>query len=530
MKNIWSRLTVLALALLMVLSCLALVGCGNDPVDPNPPVDDPSDPSDPTDPADPSDPANPDQPEDPVEPDDKENLFAADDYLMQMPKQQYGKTFTMLSNGGALYRTELYIQDEDEALGDTINQAVFDRNNRVAEHLGVTIQWMADPNDDYYGNHMTAFISAQQTGDETFHMADSYTAYTNAVILDGLCYDVASIDAIDTSAPWFVESFMSNAVVNNRAYFLCSDLSLSLYQNMNVLYFNKKIANDLSLTETLYSMAEDGDWTLEFMMQCAEMSSRDDGNDVWNEYDTYGICFNKFNARTLSIYFDLPVSIPNDDGEYDLVFYDEDHSGQVEKVFGKMHDYIHTTNYVYLNIPDANDHNNYSVTVPMFTENRLFFLPGTLNVSQELRSMEGDAFGILPMPKYDDEQENYRTFSDTTFTCHVLPARLSDPEFVGTVYTALAAENKYSVISTYYDKVIKDRTTKDDYSEDMLDLCRLSLHFDFATIHNMACYGLFGDMLVQAGVSSLQNAWSEYKTPYEEHFNDILNTYWDIRD
>lgn len=122
MKNNWSKLLTFALALLMVLSCFAFVGCGND---------DPQDP-------DTQDPGT----QDPgtQEPD----ASKGEDYLLTIPKQQYNQTFTFLTNEG-MRAEEVYFESEDDVLSDTVDTAIFYRNNRVSEYLGVTFDLITDP-------------------------------------------------------------------------------------------------------------------------------------------------------------------------------------------------------------------------------------------------------------------------------------------------------------------------------------------------------------------------------------------------
>ena len=100
MKNTWTRLLTLTLALIMALSCLALVGCGEDT--PEQPVDPGTNPG-----------TTPSTPEEP----------AGEDYLMSIPKQSYGKTFTFLSDVGEDQIHELYFENEEDALGNTVDTA-----------------------------------------------------------------------------------------------------------------------------------------------------------------------------------------------------------------------------------------------------------------------------------------------------------------------------------------------------------------------------------------------------------------------
>ncbi len=515
MKNTWQRMATLALALLMVLSCLAFVACNNDTPDPD---------------DGPSNPGNDDPGTTPNDPDDSDDSNKTDenDYLLTIPKKNYGKNFTFLTPEG--YREEeVYLESEDDALGDTVSMAIFYRNNRVSEYLGVDFDLIADPNSSWFdkGNYINRVSQSYQTGDQDFQMVSVYMAYAAELAVAGLGYDVNSLESVDFDSPWYVQSWQENTLINDRIYMVLSDLSYTMWQQINAMYFNKQISSRLGITDSLYELAAAGDLTLEYVMECAELVAQDDGNDVWDENDTYGICFNPFNCRAFLTYFDIPVIEASDDGEYEIVLYNE----RTEDVFATLQNYIFNYDFVFMNNKNPNDHNNYSVTGAMFKEDRLLFLPASLSTSQDLREMEG-SFGILPLPKYDDTQEDYKSHANDTFTVFMIPSHAEDPEYVGTVLNALSAENKYSVIPAYYDVVLKGRTTRDPQSYEMLDIIRDHLYFDFAFAHLSSLGNMwthFGGAVSNQNLSSYKTTYESQETAYQEYLDKILDAYWDVR-
>jgi hypothetical protein len=304
-----------------------------------------------------------------------------------------------------------------------------------------------------------------------------------------------------------------------------SDLSYSMWRNLHALYFNKQLGEQYGLNDQLYVLAEDGDLTLDYIMTCAELSSSDDGNDVWDTNDTYGLYLNKFICRAMLTYFDIPLTRLNEAGEYELCFYNE----RTEDIYGAIHSYIWDNDFIYTNVAKGAD-GDFATGVGMFIEDRLLFLPATLLWSQELRQMEGE-FGILPMPKYDATQTDYHSHSSDTYTLFIIPSQANDPEFCGTVLDALSAESKYSVIPTFYDVVLKGRTTKDEQSIEMLDIIRDNLHFDFAFAHLTAMDGMWtswGESVTVAGNISYKTTYDKKAETYQEKLEEIMAAYWEV--
>ena len=507
MNKSLSRVMALVLALLTVLSCLAFVGCGNDT------------------PEDPDDPANPDTPGDPSTPEQPEEPDATTDYIMNIPKQNYGKSFTILTDTGDIRRKELYIASEDEAAGDTMDTAIFYRNNRVAEHLGVTIENVTAPGGwvdrDSYINRIYASFS---TGDQDFQMASCYSAFAANGAISGYYYDLNAIEAIDLESPWYVQSWFENTLINDHCYMALGDLSLNMWKNLNAIFFNKQIADELELTSTLYQMAANGEWTFEFLMNCAQLSSLEDGNQLWDVNDTYGLFVTRQNTRPFLTYFDIPATQLNDIGEYEICLYNE----RTETIYGTLHSYLWDNDCVY---KYTESDGNIDIPKAMFGEDRLLFFPTYLQVSQDLRSMDGN-FGILPMPKLDDAQASYHSHSNDNFATFLIPGHCDDAEFAGTVFDAMNAENKYSVIPVYYDVVLKGRTTKDEQSVAMLDIIRDNLSFDFSFAHLQAIdtmWTKFGNCLLEEQTTSFKSYYDKNIGKWSGLLADVMESYWKVR-
>ena len=510
MKKNWNRAATLVLALLMVLGCFAFVGCA---------AETPDTPDTPNTPDTPVDPGT--TPEDPVDPD------AGEDYLLSIPKQNYGKTFAMLTDQGDGRRMELFIVDEDEAAGDLMDTAIFYRNNRVAEYLGVTFENVtADGSWNNRNGFINRIYQSYSTGDQDFQMASVYEAFAADGAVAGYYYDINEIDSIDIESPWYVQSWFENTIINDHCYMMAGDLGLTMWKNLNAFYFNKQISDELGITDVLYEMAEAGDWTFEYLLECAELSSAEDGNQIWDTSDTYGLYINRFTARAMLTYFDIPLTELNDDGEYEIVLYNQ----HTEDVYGMLHAAFWNNDYVYMNTVSGAD-GDVKTGMAMFMEDRLLFLPGSLGNSQDLREMDG-SWGILPSPKLDNNQESYSSHSSDTFSVFVIPGHAEDPEFCGTVMDALSAESKYSVIPTYYDVVLKGRTTKDERDIPMIDTIRENLSFDFAFAHITALeymWTQFGQELFVEANTSYNPQYDKNQDKYQAAMDLVMEAYWTVR-
>ena len=119
-------------------------------------------------------------------------------------------------------------------------------------------------------------------------------------------------------------------------------------------------------------------------------------------------------------------------------------------------------------------------TFPAFKEDRIMFTVNTLRHSElNLREMESDYY-IIPVPKYDAAQENYRTALHDQYVIFGISYASTKVYESAVVLEALCAEHSRLVRPKYYDEALKYKYTRDDASAEMIDIVRDSVYTDFA--------------------------------------------------
>lgn len=105
--------------------------------------------------------------------------------------------------------------------------------------------------------------------------------------------------------------------------------------------------------------------------------------------------------------------------------------------------------------------------------------------------MDAD-FGIIPFPKYDEEQENYISYISPASVAMLLPNslpadRLSRSATVMENFNALSYE---TVLPAYYEITLTGKSLRDNESAEMLDImfgsaeCELSYVYSWDNYHN----------------------------------------------
>jgi len=92
------------------------------------------------------------------------------------------------------------------------------------------------------------------------------------------------------------------------------------------------------------------------------------------------------------------------------------------------------------------------------------------------------AYGVLPYPKYDEEQPGYYTNSMDQHSVFGTPKTLpeGDYEFVGIMMEVLNAETYKTVYPEFYDAALKGKYSEDTATAEMIDLIMDGRVFEFS--------------------------------------------------
>jgi hypothetical protein len=132
-----------------------------------------------------------------------------------------------------------------------------------------------------------------------------------------------------------------------------------------------------------------------------------------------------------------------------------------------------------------------------------------------LEMMRGIDFeiGIVPYPKFNEEQEQYVTSSHDTTEIGTIPVTSTDMDFVTTVIEVLNRETATLVIPEYYETALKVKYTRDDVSATMIDL----IHDNFGVTFPLAYSTSLNSFLISATFCTpLTNKSTDFMSNYDK--------------
>lgn len=424
-----------------------------------------------------------------------------------LPTGEYGgETVTILNNSvtWAEYRI-----DSESQNGDTMNDAVFERTRAVEELLDVTIELVEQ---DLYSNTASYLANLVLAGDDSIDASFIGALYNVANISKGCYVDLNTVSEFDFSKPWWDKPSMKYYEIDGKLYMAHNETSANLHDTMWVGFFNKKMREELKLDD-IYSVVREGKWTIDKMLEYIEAASNDlDGNGTLGADDSWGLmthngsCFGFLHAadeRGIDIADGTPFVSKVDDRMFDVI-------SKIREIYtteGVM------TNDKHLNTLGYN-------CVDGFANGHSLFLIECIGNAKTLRAMDAD-FGIIPFPKYSEEQENYIAYYSPAMSAFSIPKTTKDLSRTATVIENLSAYGYKTVRPAYYEVVLNGKTVRDKESSEMLDIIFSNIESEMAYIYN---WGGYSNALrsVMTGDSDVVSTLEANKSAVEAAIEDYL--------
>jgi hypothetical protein len=383
-------------------------------------------------------------------------------YLPKVDLEGYTLRFATYSNDNGKF---WYVEEAD---GDLVNDAVYKASSLVCEKYNANISIQT------YGANYTEvrnFVTKSvQSGEDAFDIVNGHDCTMWSLSLDGIFKNVRELKYQDFSQPWYPQFANDQYQVNNKQYIFTSYMSYQSLAWTKVILINKSIADDFKL-EVPYDTVRAGEWTLDKMLTMSASVYKDlNGDNQKDSGDLYGFIGYKklygFQSSFVNCY------AKDKDGKVTLDYNKErfiDVVSKLNKLFNEEGGYL---------IGDE-------PSTKMFINGQgLFYYDGlSILTSTDMRASDIN-YGILPVPKYDTNQENY--LSPALDCQFAIPATATQLDNISLLIEALSSVGYNMVRDVYFETALSTKYTRDDDSIDMLKIIGDSMIVDLAYLNTSA--------------------------------------------
>ena len=393
------------------------------------------------------------------------------DILADLGEKNFGgRTFTILD---ANDYPDMHINmPEKEQTGDTIKDAIWQRDVTVSERYGCKIEYVQITNATKGIETLTNDFRA---GDASFDLCISTLSGGRLANLatQGILANLCEIETLSLQENWWSRLIYENCRVGDRMYFTTGDIAPATYDAPSCIILNRRLLSENQIETDFYRMVREGKWTVDEMIAVTKDTDQDLNHDgtMHTDHDFFGVVYDASSLVASMMLSGCGVSFCSVKDDTIEVNLDSERTMHVAEKLTELTREIKAAS--------QND-----IITKAFKNDRAIALIHCLESAKNmLRDMESD-YIILPMPKYDAEQDSYRSMVSGWVDCFVgIPNNVDFAE-VGFFAEALARESYRTVRPQTYDLVFKLKGVREEGRAEMIDLIFNTLYIDFMAIYN----------------------------------------------
>jgi len=365
-----------------------------------------------------------------------------------------------------------------------LDDAVWERNTKVEEALNFTLKEIERP--------YTAWATSQQemcdsvinsvlAGDQEYDAAYLPVSFKPGTITEGYLLDLYTVPGLQLEEEWWDNALNESMELNGKLYSASSPLNLFSLDMADVLLFNKGLLTDYKI-DYPYEKVLDGTWTIDAMHEDVTKLANLNGDETFalseSGNSTYGIAAH----RDFPIAFVLAAGNrmveKNNDGTYTINIDKERWYNTIDKLAAL---FTVDAGHAFFDNAVASP-TNYE---KMFSKGRAGYITCEMKTVTVLRSTMDKPFGLIPMPKYDENQEDYRVAVSYNTAFLTVPKIQDDLERTGTILDVLSYESKEMTLPIYNEISLTQKGLRDDESAEMLKIINKSLGIEFSQIYGI---------------------------------------------
>lgn len=308
--------------------------------------------------------------------------------------------------------------------------------------------------------------------------------------------------------------------IGNAVFSFFGDLHTGYFESYYSVILNKTIQKNLNL-EDPYELVRNGTWTLDKMIDMMMAAQSDtDGDGKWTIADQYPMTMYEAGSSILFLLTGT-AEVVNKDAENMPVW-----SGLDEQILS-IYDKMVTT--IFSKKTNNGGYASGKVEGCGLEQYRAVFLIGKaltlvtpVGVLKDMRDVDFE-LGVVPMAKYEESQEKYRTFIFAGANAISVFGLCSDYERAGNVLEHMAAYSHETVKEVYFNTTLDFKYIQDQESQEMLDIVFENGIFDLASVYGWG--GVSNVIMTQmnAGKAEIVSKVQEVYTKVETDIQSTLD-------
>lgn len=310
-----------------------------------------------------------------------------------------------------------------EAGASELSDAILARNKAIEDKFNCKITYEYYDPTSFYQEMYPLIMSGEKVADV---MDVTLFTYGRLAMGDYL-YDMSTLPHTDFTKDHWIDLYDETAVLKSGARYGASAMFANPYTHGFGLYFNKRLLEELQLTDP-YELLEQGKWNWDTFGELLNKAMKDvDGDAVFGDNDIYGITggldggISAFYLANGQHMFDI-----DENGKVRYAMTDDNVIPTLTKLKSMF------------SAPGAYFSGNIDATrcTEMFVNGQVTFYINITTRGAVLRGMADD-YGMVPIPMGPDVNRYYSAIDhNTPIVC--VPSSIDNPEATGLILEAMA--------------------------------------------------------------------------------------------
>lgn len=374
----------------------------------------------------------------------------------------------------------------DEVTGEVINDAVVARNRKVEERLGIKLNYIT--NSAGWSDYNAEIRRSVQGQTGEYDVVTNYAYYGAALAVEGLYLDLHALPHLTLTQPWWNQSFVEEMTLQNKLFFTVGDLTTTTFDRAMVTFFNKQMVENNFGQLDLYAVVKEGKWTLDYLGELVKDTYQDlDGDTVNDLEDFHGVSFNLGSMCVDGFQTALGIDVTARGADGTPVM--NINTQRFVDAYDKLYNFIYRNSGVGYNPTTTVGYygtmgNDYYASQKLFNRQCIFAFD-ILKDTGILRDFS-DPYGVLPLPKYDENQQQYRTTPQDSYSILSVPTTTLSPEMIGAVLEVMCCESYRQIRPAYFEQAYKLKYLDAPADAEMFDLIVDNICYNFGVLNSNA--------------------------------------------
>ena len=415
-----------------------------------------------------------------------------------------------------------YVQEFSADLG-VVEQNVYKRLDETKKQLNINVDWKEESRSGFIQN----VANANQTGG--YDVIACYSLDAAPLTTQGISKNLLSFETMDFDEPCWPNDMIDQVTMYDKLYFCTGDISTNLIFMTTLVYVNMDLMeywhiNDMIQQrydeDNIFDLVREGKWTYDAMFTMADGIYQDtDGTKTKTANDTYGLS----TSSTMICNFYVGAGYTLVESDEAGIYLSEDYTN-VDAIEKLLKDVVAFTDSPYCRRTD-----DWQVYRDNFSAGlHLFSLAPASHAYGKHYHTDNLNYAALPVPKYNQDQEEYRSWHSNPYTNYIATSGSPHPEIAASFLQCLAQWSYDTTRIAIFENTMKARFSQGDSDvKDMWEMIVDSQVFDLGRIYQDSFRrGGNGSILVNMFNSRLdagRTDWESIMDSYGQELIDLAN-------